>query len=35
MEKYAITDYVLIYQHDHVIEKVLDLDAVVDMMKKY
>lgn len=35
MEEYAKTDHVMIYQHDHVIEKQIDFYAVMEMMRKY
>lgn len=35
MEFYAKTEIIMIYQHDHVIEKEIDFATVVNTMQKY
>jgi hypothetical protein len=35
MEQFCQTDHVMIYQHDHVIEKEIDFCAVVATMRKF
>ena len=35
MEKYALTDHVLIYQHDHIIDGPIDFYATMQMLRKY